>query len=248
MANPLHQFEIKTLMPLEFMGYDISITNSALFMILTIVCATLFMNIGLRKKEVVPGRWQLMTEMTYEFIAGMVKDNIGIEGKKYFPLVFALFMFILFANLLGMFPASFTATSHVVVTFSLAALVFITMLAVGFTRHGLKFFTLFIPSGLPMIMVPLMFIIELISFLSRPISLSIRLAAAMTAGHIALKVFAGFVVMFFGMGVFGMIGGIILPLPILVALIGLEFFIAFLQAYIFAMLTSIYLNDSVHLH
>ena len=249
MASPLHQFEIAELVKLPpFLGYDVSITNSSLFMLLAVASVTLLITFGMRKQALVPARLQNVSEMLYEFIFNMVNDNMGHDGRKYFPLIFSLFTFILFCNLLGMLPYSFTSTSHVVVTFGLAITVFLVVLLTGFFKHGLGFFKLFVPSGVPMAMLPLIVPIEIVSFLARPISLSLRLAAAMTAGHIALKVFAGFVLMLWGAGMLGPVFGVLLPMPILVALIGLEFFIAALQAYIFSMLTSIYLNDALHGH
>lgn len=247
--TPLHQFEIKELYQLPpLFGFDVSFTNSALFMVLAVAAVTLLITFGMRKKELVPGRMQNVPEMMYEVISGMVRDNMGSDGRKYFPFIFSLFVFVLFCNLLGMLPYSFTSTSHVIVTFGLAITVFFVVLLTGFFKHGLGFYKLFVPSGIPALMYPLIVPIEVVSFLARPISLSLRLAAAMTAGHIALKVFAGFVLMLWGAGALGPVLGVVLPVPVLVALIGLEFFIASLQAYIFAMLTSIYLNDALHAH
>lgn len=246
--TPLDQFKIKQLSEFNLAGYDLSFTNSSLFMLLAVLSIGLFFGFGMRSRALVPGRMQSLAEMGYEFVAGIAKENIGKAGRKYFPFIFTLFIFILFCNLLGIIPYSFTATSHIIVTFSLAMLVFLTVLGVGFANHGIGFFKLFVPSGLPGWMIPIMIPIELVSFLARPISLSIRLAAAMTAGHILLKVFAGFIVMLASVGVAGQIAGILLPLPVLVILIGLEIFVAFLQAYIFALLTSIYLNEAIHLH
>ena len=217
-------------------------------MLLAIIAVSFFIIFGMRKSALVPGRMQSMAELSYEFIANMLKENVGNEGRKYFPFVFTVFMFVLFCNLLGLLPYSFTPTSHIIVTFSLAMLVFTTVVIIGFAKHGLGFFKLFAPSGVPGWIVPFLIPIEIISFLARPISLSIRLAAAMTAGHILLKVFAGFIIMLGGAGIFGTIAGIVVPLPLLVVLMGLELFVAFLQAYIFSMLTSIYLHDSIHLH
>jgi F-type H+-transporting ATPase subunit a len=242
--NPLHQFEIHPLAKLNIAGMDVSFTNSSLFMVLAILSVTFFLTLGMRKREMVPGRWQAMSELSYQFVANIIKENIGQEGRKFFPFIFSLFMFILFCNLLGMLPlghAVFTPTSHIAVTFALAMVVFLMVIIVGVAKHGFHFLHLFIPSGLPKWLVPIIIPIEMLSFLARPISLSVRLAAAMTAGHILLKVIAGFVVML------GIAGGW-LPLGLMVALVGLEIFIAFLQAYIFSLLTSMYLNDAIHLH
>ena len=247
--TPLSQFEIKPLYDLSLAGHDVSFTNSSLFMVLAVLSITLFITMGMKSRSLVPGRLQNAAEMMYEFINSMVNDNMGKDGRKYFPFIFTLFSFILFSNLLGMLPYSFTSTSHVIVTFGLAITVFFVVLITGVVKHGpLGFLKLFVPSGIPAIMLPLIVPIEIVSFLARPISLSLRLAAAMTAGHIALKVFAGFVLMLWGAGMLGPVFGVLLPVPILVALIGLEFFIAALQAYIFSMLTSIYLNDALHAH
>ena len=242
--NPLHQFEIVKYAPINIGGVDVSFTNSSLFMVAAILTASLFLILGMKKREMVPGRWQALSELSYQFVANIIKDNIGQEGRKFFPFIFTLFMFILFCNLLGMLPLghyAFTSTSHIAVTFALALLVFFTVIIVGIARHGFHFLHLFVPSGLPKWLVPLIIPIEMMSFLARPISLSVRLAAAMTAGHILLKVIAGFVIML------GVVAGW-LPLILMVLLVGLEIFIAFLQAYIFSLLTSMYLNDAIHLH
>ena len=250
--SPLHQFEIQPMHKMELDGYDISFTNSSLLMVLSLVLVLTFLLLGVRRKSLIPGRWQAMSEMSYNFVAGLIRENIGQEGKVFFPLVFSLFMFILFANLLGMFsfvPHGYAATSQIIVTFSLAIMVFLTVTIYGFVKHGLHFFSLFVPSGVPLWIMPFIVPIEMVSFLARPISLSIRLAAAMTAGHVLLEVIAGFIVIFIGaLGVgLGLTAGAV-PLALLVVLIGLEIFICFLQAYIFALLTSIYLHDAVHLH
>jgi F-type H+-transporting ATPase subunit a len=239
--SPLAQFEIKRLFPIDLGGVDASITNSSVFMMVAIVAVTLFMVIGMRRGSLVPTRWQSMAEMSYEFVAGMLRDNVGNAGRKYFPFVFTLFMFILFCNLIGMIPYTFTVTSHIVVTFALAAVVFIGVTVIGFIRNGAGFLKLFVPSGVPIFLLPLLVLIEFISYLTRPISLSVRLFANMMAGHTMLKVFGGFVVSL------GIIGGWA-PLAFVVALTGLEILIAFLQAYVFAILTCIYLNDAFHVH
>jgi F-type H+-transporting ATPase subunit a len=245
-ASPLEQFQIKPLtQPLfEIGGHPVSITNSALAMLVATAIVAVFLTVGIRKQAMVPGRLQSMVEMSYEFIANMIRDNVGTEGRRYFPFVFTLFMFVLFGNLLGMIPGTFTFTSHLAVTFALAAVIFVAVTIIGFARHGTHYFRMFFPHGAPLASAPILIPIELISYLSRPVSLSVRLFANMTAGHIILKIFAGFVV---SLGAFYIIPGIV-PLAFLVALIALEFFVAFLQAYIFTILTCIYLNDAIHMH
>lgn len=238
--SPLEQFEIKPIVEIQFAGVDISFTNSSLFMVLAVVLVSLIMVGGARRGAIVPGRWQIMTESIYDFIAGLLRDTVGDEGRKYFPFVLTLFLFILFGNMLGMIPYSFTFTSHIIVTFGLAIVIFIGVTILGFVKHGAHFFSFFAPPGTPWPMLPLLVPIEVISYLSRPISLSVRLFANMLAGHTLLKVIAGFVP---ALSVAG-----ILPLSLLVALIGLEFLIAFLQAYVFAILTCLYINDALHLH
>jgi F-type H+-transporting ATPase subunit a len=239
--SPLAQFEIKTLIPLQLGDANVSFTNSALFMALAIILVTLFMVLGMRKQALVPGRWQSMAEMSYEFVGNLLRDTVGSEGRRYFPFIFTLFMFILFGNMLGMVPYSFTFTSHIIVTFAMAIVVFIGVTILGFVKHGLHFLTFFVPPGVSVVLWPLMIPIEFISYLSRPISLSVRLFANLTAGHTMLKVFAGFVVSL------GIVGGV-LPFAFVVALTGLELLIAFLQAYVFTILTCFYINDALHLH
>jgi F-type H+-transporting ATPase subunit a len=209
-------------------------------MVLAMVLISGFMVLGMRRSAIVPGRWQCAAEMAYEFIANMLRDTVGQEGRKYFPFVFTVFMFVLFGNLLGMVPYSFTFTSHIVVTFALAFIIFVGVTILGFVKHGFHFFSFFVPPGTPLPMYPLLIPIEVISYLSRPISLSVRLFANMLAGHTLLKVIAGFV---WALGVFG-----ILPLAFVVALTGLEILIACLQAYVFTILTCLYINDALHLH
>jgi F-type H+-transporting ATPase subunit a len=238
--SPLAQFEIKTLLPIEIGDVDISFTNSSLFMVIALVGVSLFLIMGMRKHALVPGRWQSMAELCYEFVAGVIRDTVGNEGRRYFPFVFTLFMFVLFGNMLGMVPYSFTFTSHIAVTFAMAMAVFVGVTVLGFVKHGIKFFTIFAPPGVPVAMWPLLIPIEIISYLSRPISLSVRLFANMLAGHTLLKVFAGFV------PALGAIG--VLPLAFVAALTGLEMVIAFLQAYVFTILTCLYINDALHLH
>ena len=241
MSNPLEQFEIKAIIPFEINGIDLSFTQSALWMGIAIIACTLLLTLSMRKKAMVPGRWQNVAEMFYEFVANLVRDNLGNEGRKFFPFVFSIFMIVLMGNLLGLIPYAFTYTSHIIVTGALALMVFFVATLVGLMRHGLHFFTLFLPKGLPWPLIPLIVTIEVISYLSRPISLSVRLFANMVAGHTMLKVFAGFSVSL------GVILGV-LPMIVNVALIGLEVMIAFIQAYVFAVLTCIYLKDAIELH
>ena len=238
--SPLAQFEIKPLYKLELGGYDVSFTNSALFMTLAFLLITFFLLLSTKKRATVPGRWQVMAELSYEFIASLIRDTIGAEGRKYFPFVFTAFMFILVGNLLGMMPYSFTFTSHIIGTFALAFFIFIGVTIIAIVKHGLHFFSFFLPPGTPWLMAPLLIPIEVISYLSRPISLSVRLFANMLAGHTLLKVIAGFV------GLLGFAG--VMPLALVTALTGLEILIAFLQAYVFAILTCLYINDALHLH
>lgn len=245
MEDPIYQFEISRLIPIEIGGLDFSFTNSAIFMVLTVLLAGGFLYVTTSSRAMVPGRLQSISEMSYEFVASMLRDAAGTQGMRFFPLVFTLFMFILVANLLGMFPYFFTVTSHIIVTFALAMLVISTVIIYGFYRHGLGFLGVFAPAGVPKALLPLVVSIEIISFLSRPISLSVRLFAAMLAGHITVKVFAGFVVMLGSAGALG-IGGAILPLLMTIALTALELVISFIQAYVFAILTCMYLNDAVH--
>jgi F-type H+-transporting ATPase subunit a len=239
--DPMHQFEIKRFIPMEIFGVDVSFTNSALFMLIAVGLVSTFMIYAMRSYSLVPGRLQSMAELSYEFVAIMVRENTGTEGMKYFPFIFTLFIFILSLNMLGMIPYSFTVTSHIVVTFALALLVFLFVLIIGFVKNGPGFLKLFVPSGVPVAMLPLITVLEVFSFLIRPISLSVRLFANMMAGHMMLKVFAAFVV---GLG---LLGGWA-PLLFMVAFTGLEILVAFLQAFVFTVLTCIYLNDALHMH
>ena len=238
--NPLDQFVIQTWIPIKIGDLDASFTNSSAFMLLTVICATALMVFAVRPRAGVPGRWQLLAELTYQFIARMVSDNIGKEGRPYFPFIFSIFIFVLFGNLIGMIPYSFTFTSHIAVTLTMAVFIFLLVTIVAVMKHGVKFFSFFLPEGVPIILSPLMVIIEVISYFTRPFSLSVRLFANMMAGHTLLKVIGGFVV---PLGLFGVV-----PIAGLVAVMGLEFLIAFLQAYIFTILTCIYINDAIHLH
>ncbi|HEX9792234.1 MAG TPA: F0F1 ATP synthase subunit A [Kiloniellales bacterium] len=238
--SPLAQFEIKPLLSLRLGDVDLSYTNSALFMTIALVLVSSFLMLATRRSALVPGRWQSLAEISYEFVSNMIRDNVGQEGRKYFPLIFSLFMFVLFGNLLGMIPYSFTYTSHIIVTFAMAAVVFIGVTIIGFKKHGLHFLSFLMPAGVPVFMAPLIVPIEILSYFTRPVSLALRLFANMTAGHTMLKVFAGFVAL---LGVFGVV-----PLLLVAALTGLELIIAFLQAYVFTILTCVYLNDALHLH
>ena len=243
--DPIHQFHIEKIIPIEIGGIDVSFTNSALFMVLTVAASALFLIPTTSARALVPGRWQSAAEVTYEFMAQTLRDSAGNEGMRFFPFVFSLFMFVLMANLWGMYPYFFTVTSHIFVTAVLSIAVILTVIIYGLWKHKLRFFKLFVPSGVPKILLPFVTMIEILSFLSRPISLSIRLFANMLAGHITLKVFAGFVVTLGSLGFVGVLGAI-LPLFATVALTALEIFVAALQAYVFAILTCLYLNDALH--
>lgn len=254
--GPLHQFLIQPIIQIEVAGIDLSFTNSSLFMFLSVFLILIFQLFGMKSRQVIPGRLQSMVEISYKFIADMVKDNAGQEGMKYFPFIFSLFMFVLFGNLLGLVPYGFTVTSHIVVTFTLALIVFLLVTFIGFAKHGWKFFKLFWPEGVPLAVAPILIPIEVVSYLIRPITLSVRLFANMLVGHILLKLFAGFIVSlglaaiaadnFFGISFFGAIST--LPLAFDVVFIGFEVFVAGIQAYIFTVLTCLYLHDSLHLH
>jgi len=241
-TNPMHQFEVYRIGPeIKIAGIDLSFTNASLFMLFSAVaiCAVLFL--GTKEKKLIPDKLQLISELFYNFIAKMINDTAGSKAKPYFPFIFSLFMFVLFCNMIGMLPYSFTVTSHIIVTLLMAIFIFIAVTIIGFLKHGFGYLKLFVPSGVPIVLLPLITIIEIISYLSRPVSLSVRLFANMMAGHTMLKVFGGFVISL------GMLGGW-LPLGFSVALTGLEILVAFLQAYVFAILTCIYLNDALNLH
>ncbi len=242
MASPVEQFAIQNLSAPLFSigGNEIAITNSAVFMFAAVAVSSVLLVAGASKAAMIPGRFQAMSELFYEFIANMIRDNVGSAGKKFFPFIFTLFIFTLFGNSAGLIPYGFTFTSHIAVTFFMAAVVFIAVTLIGIFKHGLHFFSLFFPHGAPLFTAPILIPIELVSYLSRPISLSVRLFANMTVGHVLLKVLAGFVV---ALGIFGVI-----PLAVLVAITALEVLIALLQAYIFTILCCIYLNDALHLH
>jgi F0F1-type ATP synthase, subunit a len=244
-TDPIHQFQISRWIPIEVGGLDFSFTNASAFMVITVATAGAFLYLTTSSRGLVPGRLQSISEMAYEFVASMLRDAAGNHGMRFFPFVFSIFMFVLVANLLGLFPYFFTVTSHIIVTFALAMLVIGTVIVYGFWKHGLGFLKLFVPQGVPVALAPLVVAIEVVSFLSRPISLSVRLFANMLAGHITLKVFAGFVTSLSALGIAG-VAGAVLPLAMTVALTALELLVAFLQAYVFAVLTCMYLNDALH--
>jgi len=244
MIDPIHQFNIDKIFTIGHIGnQEIAFTNSSAYMFGTVALISLLM-IG-AGRELVPGRFQSMAEISYEFVANTLRSSAGAEGMKFFPLVFSIFMFICVSNIVGIIPYAFTVSSHIIVMAALALLVFFTVLVYGFYKNGLKFFKLFVPSGVPIVILPLVVAIEIISFLSRPVSHSVRLFANMLAGHITLKVFASFVTMLGAFGIAGWLGAV-LPLALTVALTALELLVAFLQAYVFAILTCIYLNDALH--
>ncbi len=249
MANPMEQFAVKTIKPLEVAGYDVSFTNSSLWMLIALVAISAFLFIGTARPQLVPGRMQAATEYLYDFVRKMLDENVGPEGRRFAPLIFSIFIFVLACNLLGLIPwvGAFTPTSHVVVTFGLAMIVFVTVCIVGFWHHGLHFFSLFWPKDANIFLGAFVFLIEFLSFLTRPFTLAIRLFANMTAGHVLLKVFGTFVVTLGSFGALPYVLGI-LPLGVTIALTALEVLIAVVQAYVFALLASLYLNDAVNLH
>ncbi len=241
-SNPMTQFNVHRIGPEIKIGtFDISFTNASLFMIISSVAILLIFNLGSKKNSLIPNKIQLLSELSYTFVSKMISDTAGLKAKPYFAFIFSLFMFVLFCNMFGMVPYTFTVTSHIIVTFMLAAFIFIGVTIIGFMKHGFGYLKLFVPSGVPAVLLPLIVVIEIISYLSRPISLSVRLFANMMAGHTMLKVFGGFVISL------GLLGGW-LPLGFSVALTALEMLVAFLQAYVFAILTCIYLNDALNLH
>ena len=241
-TNPMHQFNVYKIGPeIKINGIDLSFTNASLFMLISGIFISLFLLLGTKDRKIVPGKFQVISEMLYNFISKMISDTAGKKAKPYFSFIFSLFIFVLFCNMVGMLPYSFTVTSHIIVTLAFAMFIFIGVTILGFVIHGFKYLKIFVPSGVPMVLLPIISIIEIISYLSRPVSLSVRLFANMMAGHTMLKVFGGFVISL------GLIGGW-LPLSFSVALTGLEILVAFLQAYVFAILTCIYLNDALNLH
>ena len=238
----MHQFSVHRIGPeIKISGIDLSFTNASLFMFFSALLILVFLLFGTREKKIVPGKIQLISEMLYNFVSKMINDTAGKKAKPYFPFIFSLFIFVLFCNMIGMLPYSFTVTSHIIVTLAFAMFIFIGVTILGFTIHGFKYLKIFVPSGVPFVLLPIIMVIEIISYLSRPISLSVRLFANMMAGHTMLKVFGGFVISL------GLVAGW-LPLTFSVALTGLEILVAFLQAYVFAILTCIYLNDALNLH
>ncbi|UDL96339.1 MULTISPECIES: F0F1 ATP synthase subunit A [Lichenihabitans] len=243
--DPIHQFNIERLFTLHPFGIDASFTNASLLMVIILGLVTILMIVGTSRRSMVPGRLQAAAEMSYEFVADTVRGTAGEEGMRFFPFVFSLFMFVLFANILGLLPFSYTVTSQIVVTFALAALVMTVVIAYGIFKHGTHFLNLFAPSGVSIFILPFIILIEVISFVARPISLSVRLFANMLAGHITLKVFGGFVVLLLGAGG---AAALIAPLPMLaiIVLTAFELLVAVLQAYVFAILTCVYLNDAIH--
>ena len=241
-SNPMQQFSVHKIGPeINIGGVDLSFTNASLFMVISAAIILIFLFVGTKEKKIIPGKVQLIAEMFYTFVAKMINDTAGSKAKPYFPFIFSLFMFVLFCNMVGMLPYSFTVTSHIIVTLIMALFIFIAVTIIGFAKHGFKYLSIFVPSGVPAVLLPLITVIEIISYLSRPVSLSVRLFANMMAGHTMMKVFGGFVVSL------GIVGGW-LPLGFSVALTGLEILVAFLQAYVFAILTCIYLNDALNLH
>jgi len=245
-VDPIHQFEIQNFWPLFNLGsHQISFTNSALYMFIIVGVASALLIGATTRRAVVPGRLQSIAEICYEFVANTVRSSAGTEGMKFFPFVFTLFVFVLFANLIGLIPYSFTVTSQLIITVTLALLVFFIVVGYGFWKNGLHFLNLFVPKGVPKLILPAIVAIEVLSFLSRPVSHSVRLFANMLAGHITLQVFAGFIIMLGSAGILGLFGAT-LPFIMVVLLIALELLVAFLQAYVFAILTCIYLNDAIH--
>jgi F-type H+-transporting ATPase subunit a len=245
-TDPIHQFQIVNFFPVAKIGNtEIAFTNSAAYMVAAVAVISIFLIAGAGRRALVPGRIQSVAELTYEFVASTIKSTAGSEGMKFFPFVFTLFTFILTVNIIGLIPYTFTVTTHIVITATLALSVFLTVLVYGFWKNGLHFFNLFVPKGIPIYILPLIVFIEVLSFVSRPISHSVRLFANMLAGHITLKVFASFITLLGGAGIFGIVGAT-LPLALVVALTALELLVAFLQAYVFAILTCIYLNDAIH--
>lgn len=246
MADPIHQFEIHKIFSLGHIGnQEIAFTNSSAYMFGAVGLVALLMIGGSAGRQLVPGRIQSVAELSYEFVGNTLRGSVGDEGMKFFPFVFSLFMFILTANLIGIVPYTFTVTSHLIITLALALMVFLTVLLYGIYKNGLGFFKLFVPHGIPIYILPLIMVIEVISFLSRPVSHSVRLFANMLAGHITLQVFAGFIIMLASAGILGAFGAV-LPFLMVIALTALELLVAFLQAYVFAILTCIYLNDAIH--
>jgi len=245
--HPLDQFKIEPLIPIHIGGIDASFTNSALLMVITVAVASLVVIWGSRGRALVPSRWQSLAEISYEFIAGMIDDNVGHEGRAYFPFVFSLFMFIFFGNLLGLIPYGYTFTGQIIVTFAMAAVVFIGVTIIGIARHGWHFLSFFVPHGVPLVLLFLLVPIEILSYIIRPFTLSIRLFANMMAGHTMLAIFAGFIApLLLAAGAIKVFA--VVPLAVDILLIFLELLVAALQAYVFTILTCLYLRDAIHLH
>lgn len=239
-VSPVEQFRIEPLVPIKLGGVDVSFTNSALFMVVAVLLISALLTLSVRRRAMVPGRWQSVAEMLYEGTANMIRDTVGSEGRKYFPFIFTLFMFLLFGNLIGLVPYTFTYTSHIIVTVALALVVFIGVTIIGFAKHGLGYLRLFLPEGTPMVAAPLLIVIEILSYFSRPFSLAMRLAINMLVGHVLLQLLASFVI---ALGVLG-----IVPIGFMGAIFLLELLVAVLQAYVFTILSCIYLNDAIHMH
>jgi F-type H+-transporting ATPase subunit a len=240
MASPVEQFRIEPLVPIKLGGLDVSFTNSSLSMVIAVLLVSALLVLSVRRRALIPGRWQSAAEMLYEATANMIRDTVGSEGRRYFPFIFTLFMFLLFGNLVGLVPFAFTYTSHIIVTVALALTVFIGVTIIGFARHGLGYLHLFLPAGTPIVAAPLLIVIEILSYLSRPFSLAMRLAINMLVGHVLLQLLGGFVI---ALGVIG-----IVPIGFMGAIFLLELLVAVLQAYVFTILCCIYLNDAIHMH
>jgi F-type H+-transporting ATPase subunit a len=242
--DPIHQFHINVIHPLSIGGVDASFTNASLFMVIILAVIAFIMILGTSGEHIVPNRLQTLAEMSYEFVASMVRQTAGDAGMKFFPFVFSVFMFVFFANLIGLVPYTFTVTSQIVVTFAFSAFIILLVLAYGFYKNGTHFLRLFVPPGVTPLLLPFIVLIEIISFAARPISLAVRLFGNMLAGHITLKIFGGFVTMLLGAGVYSLLAP--LPMAGIVLLTAFELLVAFLQAYVFAILTCVYLNDAIH--
>lgn len=239
-TSPVEQFKIEPLVPIKLGGFDVSFTNSSLSMVIAVLAVSALMLLSVRRRALIPGRWQAASEMLYEATAGMIRDTVGNEGRRYFPFIFTLFMFLLFGNLLGLVPYNFTYTSHIIVTVALALVVFVGVTVIGFAKHGFGYLRLFLPEGTPILIAPLLVAIEILSYLSRPFSLAMRLAINMLVGHVLLQLLAGFVI---ALGVIGFV-----PIGFMGAIFLLELLVAVLQAYVFTILCCIYLNDAIHMH
>ena len=250
MHSPIEQFVVKTILDIKdpFFGLDISFTNASLFMVLASIVPLIILGFGVRAAETVPGKLQAASEMIFEFVENLLLENTGDSGRPYFSFIFTLFLLVLFGNLLGMLPYSYTFTSQIIITFFMAIVIFVSVTIIGIARHGFGFLSLFLPSGTPLILQPLLFVIELISYCIRPISLSVRLFANMLAGHTLLKVFGGLAVMLIGSGSVFLMPVAVLPIAAIIGMTALEVLVAVLQAYVFTVLTCIYLNDALNLH